>query len=672
MHVIASFKIQKRADDGDTARTNKESLRIAKEHFTKVYNRDDAPVDFSVLEDIDQWRTIWRLADPPTMKEMITGIQSMANNKAPGASGIPAEALKALPPDALEVLHSLIAQFWRGTRDTYEEWQTALLTILYKGKKDRKDLNNHRGIVLQDAFARLLSVIISKRLGVMIKECGIEEQFGSQSGRGTIDALFCLRTALALRKEHQQDTYVLFVDLIKAFDTANHDLLFELLGKYGAPPPLIDVIKRLHENFNLELKLDGKEKVYIDYTVGVRQGDNMAPVLFLFLMQAMAESYDKKRIATGRTDPEFRTHKATAKCYGRLKYQPAPTRTKGYKFNFGKSMFVDDTAYIAGSREELLETAGELLPHFRRFGLLMHVGNLNPDGTHKTDSKTEALFIPARRMSPDAYEEATKDLIFGDNNEFYVPFTDTFKYLGAYIHKSLKDDKEIEHRLKQASNQVGALGNFFRSSADLKTKRQIFLAIPVNTALYGCESWALTEEHRKRITGFYHKAARRILGINMFHVEEFHIRNEHVRNRLSVPNPLDIIRRRQFNQLGKFARLPEHRAPRQFIAAWVGHSRRSGGQYTTLRDSLVDSLQHVLGDSVTDKGHLNSWMPMTRDRSTWEHLSQEWIEREQARTLFAHSNHPLLGPGILEHKYQKYFRAISWSGPTVDETLVAV
>jgi hypothetical protein len=104
-----------------------------------------------------------------------------------------------------------------------------------------------------------------------------------------------------------------------------------------------------------------------------------------------------------------------------------------------------------------------LLPHFRRFGLLMHVGELNSDGTHKTDSKTEALFIPARRLSPDAYKEATKDLIFGDNNEFYVPFTDTFKYLGSHIDKSLKDDKEIAHRLQQASNQVGALGNFFRS-----------------------------------------------------------------------------------------------------------------------------------------------------------------------------------------------------------------
>ena len=80
----------------------------------------------------------------------------------------------------------------------------------------------------------------------------------------------------------------MFVDLVKAFDTANHELLFRLLEKYGAPKELIEVIRLLYENLEVELRVDG-EKVQIPYSIGVKQGDNMAPVLFLFLMQAMAE-----------------------------------------------------------------------------------------------------------------------------------------------------------------------------------------------------------------------------------------------------------------------------------------------------------------------------------------------------------------------------------------------
>ena len=174
--------------------------------------------------------------------EMDYGTSLMDNNKALGKSGIPAEALKALPPLACEVLHHMICQFWKGERANYDEWQTALLKMLYKGKGDAKDPTNYQGIVLQDIFACLMSIIVANRLKVLLQKCGIEEQFGSQSHRGTIDVLFCICLALQLHKEHCLDTYVLFVDLIKAFDTADHELLFLLLAHYGAPPMHIDVI----------------------------------------------------------------------------------------------------------------------------------------------------------------------------------------------------------------------------------------------------------------------------------------------------------------------------------------------------------------------------------------------------------------------------------------------
>jgi hypothetical protein len=38
-----------------------------------------------------------------------------------------------------------------------------------------------------------------------------------------------LRAALTIIKAHDIDTYVLFVDLVKAYDTVNHALLFGIL-----------------------------------------------------------------------------------------------------------------------------------------------------------------------------------------------------------------------------------------------------------------------------------------------------------------------------------------------------------------------------------------------------------------------------------------------------------
>jgi hypothetical protein len=36
-----------------------------------------------------------------------------------------------------------------------------------------------------------------------------------------------------------------FVDLVKAYDTANHDLLIKILERYGAPPKFVTAVKRM-------------------------------------------------------------------------------------------------------------------------------------------------------------------------------------------------------------------------------------------------------------------------------------------------------------------------------------------------------------------------------------------------------------------------------------------
>jgi hypothetical protein len=110
----------------------------------------------------------------------------------------------------------------------------------------------------------------------------MEEQFAYQENTRTNDTTYCLCSALQLHKEHQQDTYLLFIDLIKAFDTANYDLLFAILEKYGTPWALIDVIWHLHDNFQLKLVFDKKNQAIIDYTVARRQYDKVITWLDFF------------------------------------------------------------------------------------------------------------------------------------------------------------------------------------------------------------------------------------------------------------------------------------------------------------------------------------------------------------------------------------------------------
>jgi hypothetical protein len=96
-----------------------------------------------------------------------------------------------------------------------------------------------------------------------------------------------------MQKNHNLPSYVGFVDLVKAYDTANHDLLIDILEKYGAPTQFASATKRIYKDLVVVLKIE-KEVVEISQSVGVRQGDNMAPILFLFLMSAFAKTLESE------------------------------------------------------------------------------------------------------------------------------------------------------------------------------------------------------------------------------------------------------------------------------------------------------------------------------------------------------------------------------------------
>ena len=81
------------------------------------------------------------------------------------------------------------------------------------------------------------------------------------------------------------------MDLVKAYDTADHKLLIKILEQCGAPSKFCSAVERMYMDLTVVLKL-GKSIAEISLSVGVRQGDNMAPALFIFLVSAFAKSLE--------------------------------------------------------------------------------------------------------------------------------------------------------------------------------------------------------------------------------------------------------------------------------------------------------------------------------------------------------------------------------------------
>jgi hypothetical protein len=46
----------------------------------------------------------------------------------------------------------------------------------------------------------------------------------------------------------QKDTWVLFVDFVKAFGTVPREMLFKVLARLGFPPKIANLVRLFHEN----------------------------------------------------------------------------------------------------------------------------------------------------------------------------------------------------------------------------------------------------------------------------------------------------------------------------------------------------------------------------------------------------------------------------------------
>jgi hypothetical protein len=58
--------------------------------------------------------------------------------------------------------------------------------------------------------------------------------------------LYYVPPILQTCRHHNLQTWALFVDLVEAFNTVNHELPFALLEHYGAPKTLIDAICQMY------------------------------------------------------------------------------------------------------------------------------------------------------------------------------------------------------------------------------------------------------------------------------------------------------------------------------------------------------------------------------------------------------------------------------------------
>ena len=281
---MSSSYVIRNSKFGSLCKNPEENAEVFREHFKQLYGRNPM-FDATILNQLNQNPTFPGYDNCPTDTEIRCATRKL-KNKAPGDSGLAPQVWKALleNDDTFALLKAVVLDFWDNEIPP-TEWETGLLKILAKNG-DLSLPGNYRGIMLLEAAYKVIAILIHDRLQPIEESLDHESQCGFRPGRGCSDAVFTIKMAMKKRREHCKETWILFLDLVKAFDRVPRELLWEVLSKFGVPQKLGRLLKALHAHIGVKFTVNEVTHL-IECIIGVKQGDILGPILFTIYLAAV-------------------------------------------------------------------------------------------------------------------------------------------------------------------------------------------------------------------------------------------------------------------------------------------------------------------------------------------------------------------------------------------------
>ena len=227
---------------------------------------------------------------PCTEDEVRKYISTLPVSKASGPNSIPISILKTnidqLVNPLISILNKSLAE---GTFP--DLLKSASVCPIYK-KGDKSQCANYRPISLLSNLSKIFERTMYNRIEQFLStfETIYKLQFGFRKRHSTEHALLNIIEKIRQNLDNGIFTCGVFIDLEKAFDTVNHEILLKKLDYYGIRESALKWIKSYLTNRKQFVSLNGVKSKTENISCGVPQGSILGPLLFIIYINDMHQA----------------------------------------------------------------------------------------------------------------------------------------------------------------------------------------------------------------------------------------------------------------------------------------------------------------------------------------------------------------------------------------------
>lgn len=527
--------------------------KVFADYFSNLYesnpNGDSTERLSEVNSNWTQALTSWDIGPD----ELDLALKQLRPRAAPGKDGIDGRQLKCLGEEARVHFLGII-------NDCYEsgiaplEWGESILIPLYK-KGDKSLCSNYRAIALTNIPGKVYAKVLLNRALEIAGDKVMEEQCGFRGGRSVIDQTFTLQQIIEKRSEFAMKTFACFVDIKKAYDSLDRELLWKILSEYGISGKLLSAIKSLYDNTTASVRIKNVYSKPFHLEKGVRQGCVLSPFLFsLYFDYVVRKSMNHGGVKIGNEVVKI-------------------------------LLYADDLVLLSESEHELQKMVQSLDEHCSQASLEI-----------STEKSEVIVFDRKGRVSCNIKVRNVQ-----------LKQVDSFKYLGTVFSEDTYAERNITNRIESALSAFHALNDavFKKRCVTSGAKLIIFQRVIAPIMSFGCEAAVLRNRDRQRLEVAEMTVLRRVAGLTRVESGS----NANVRSQLQVTPYLLGVDKALLRWAGHVFRQESSRLIKRVAEATIKGRRLNGHPKARWSEKVLEvanrigiyDMKSLKGESVDPK-----------------------------------------------------------------------